>query len=69
MLLVLIHRVDVLCRRADVVGGMIPATPKMISPVLILTFAWTLKAMTDSLGAAEYVACLLYTSPSPRDCS
>ena len=37
MLLVLIHRVDVLCRRADVVGGMIPATPKMISPVLIPT--------------------------------
>ena len=37
MLLVLIHKVDVLCRRADVVGGMIPATPKMISPVLIPT--------------------------------
>lgn len=37
MLLVLIHRVDVLCNRADVVGGMIPATPKMISPVLIPT--------------------------------
>ena len=37
MLLVLIHRVDVLCSRADVVGGMIPATPKRISPVLIPT--------------------------------
>ena len=28
----------------------------MVSAILILTFAWTLKAMTDSLGAAEYVA-------------
>ena len=37
MLLVLIHRVDVLCRRADVVGGMIPATPNTISPVLMPT--------------------------------
>ncbi|ETP71718.1 Na+/H+ antiporter [Lachnospiraceae bacterium JC7] len=29
---------------------------QMISPILILTFAWSLKAMTDSLGAKEYVA-------------
>ena len=28
----------------------------MVSPILILTLAWSLKAMTDSLGAAEYVA-------------
>ncbi len=28
----------------------------MVPAILILTFAWTLKAMTDSLGAAEYVA-------------
>ena len=27
----------------------------MISPILILTFAWSLKAMTDSLGLAEFV--------------
>lgn len=27
----------------------------MVPAILILTFAWTLKAMTDSLGAAEYV--------------
>ena len=27
-----------------------------VPAILILTFAWTLKAMTDSLGAAEYVA-------------
>ena len=31
----------------------------MVSPILILTFAWSLKAMTDSLGAKEYVAALV----------
>ncbi len=28
----------------------------MVPAILILTFAWTLKSMTDSLGAASYVA-------------
>ena len=28
----------------------------MVAPMIILTLAWSLKAMTDSLGAAEYVA-------------
>jgi len=31
----------------------------MVPAILILTFAWTLKAMTDSLGAKEYVAALV----------
>ena len=31
----------------------------MVPAILILTFAWTLKAMTDSLGAGEYVKDLL----------
>ena len=31
----------------------------MVPAILILTFAWTLKAMTDSLGAAGYVAGLV----------
>ena len=31
----------------------------MVPAIMILTFAWTLKAMTDSLGAAEYVASLV----------
>lgn len=31
----------------------------MVPAILILTFAWTLKAMTDSLGAAEYVASIM----------
>ncbi|MBC5745510.1 Na+/H+ antiporter NhaC family protein [Lachnospiraceae bacterium MD308] len=31
----------------------------MVPAILILTFAWTLKAMTDSLGAKEYVAAVV----------
>ena len=34
----------------------------MVPAILILTFAWTLKAMTDSLGAAGYVAGLVENS-------
>lgn len=31
----------------------------MVSPILILTLAWTIKTMTDSLGAADFVAALV----------
>ena len=34
----------------------------MVPAIMILTFAWTLKAMTDSLGAAPYVAGMMQTS-------
>ncbi|MEE8886355.1 MAG: Na+/H+ antiporter NhaC family protein [Eubacteriales bacterium] len=34
----------------------------MVAPILILTFAWSLKAMTDSLGAKEFVAELVANS-------
>ena len=34
----------------------------MVPAILILTFAWSLKAMTDSLGAQEYVAALVKAS-------
>ena len=34
----------------------------MVPAILILTFAWTLKAMTDSLGAKEFVAAMMETS-------
>lgn len=34
----------------------------MVAPILILTFAWSLKAMTDSLGAKEFVAALVKNS-------
>ena len=32
---------------------------QMVPAMLILTFAWTLKSMTDSLGAATYVATIM----------
>lgn len=31
----------------------------MVSPILVLTLAWTLKAMTDSLGLADFVSGLV----------
>lgn len=34
----------------------------MVPAILILTFAWTLKSMTDSLGAKEYVASMMESS-------
>ena len=34
----------------------------MVPAILILTFAWTLKAMTDSLGAADFVAGVMQQS-------
>jgi Na+/H+ antiporter NhaC len=34
----------------------------MVAPILILTFAWSLKAMTDSLGAKTYVAAFVENS-------
>ena len=34
----------------------------MVPAILILAFAWTLKSMTDSLGAAEYVAGIVENS-------
>lgn len=34
----------------------------MVPAIIILTFAWTLKAMTDSLGAAPYVAGIMQSS-------
>ena len=35
---------------------------QMVPAILILTFAWSLKAMTDSLGAKEFVAALVKSS-------
>ncbi len=41
----------------------LPAGFKVMVPaILILTFAWTLKAMTDSLGAKEFVAAAMEQS-------
>ncbi len=49
-----------LCRRLISFKDSMECIPEgfkaMVPAILILTFAWTLKAMTDSLGAADYVA-------------
>ena len=37
---------------------------QMVSPILVLTFAWSLKNMTDSLGLADFVANLVEGMPS-----
>ena len=34
----------------------------MVPAILILTLAWTLKSMTDSLGAAQFVAAVMASS-------
>lgn len=49
-----------LCRRVLTFTECMECLPSgfkaMVPAILILTFAWTLKAMTDSLGAAVFVA-------------
>ena len=49
-----------LCRRVLTFTECMDCLPAgfkaMVPAILILTFAWTLKAMTDSLGAAQFVA-------------
>lgn len=48
-----------LCRRVvsfmDLMGAIPEGFKSMVPAILILTFAWTLKAMTDSLQAAAFV--------------
>ena len=44
----------------DMMGCIPEGFKAMVPAILILTFAWTLKAMTDSLGADVYVADLVY---------
>ncbi|MBE5784348.1 MAG: Na+/H+ antiporter NhaC family protein [Clostridiales bacterium] len=55
--------VYLLCRRVINFKDAMDCIPEgfkaMVPAILILTFAWTLKAMTDSLGAADYVAALV----------
>ncbi len=49
-----------ICRKVlsfkDCMGCIPEGFKAMVPAILILTFAWTLKAMTDSLGAKEFVA-------------
>ena len=52
-----------LCRRTISLSECMSCVPQgmkdMASPILVLTLAWTLKAMTDSLGLADYVSGLV----------
>lgn len=54
------------CRRLmsfrELMGCIPEGFQSMVPAILILTFAWSLKAMTDSLGAASYVAGLVRSS-------
>ena len=47
---------------SDCMSALPEGFKSMVPAILILTFAWTLKSMTDSLGAAEYVAGLVENS-------
>ena len=55
-----------LCRRVipfkDIAASIPEGFKSMVPAILILTFAWTLKAMTDSLGAKQFVEGLVQTS-------
>jgi Na+/H+ antiporter NhaC len=52
-----------ICRRVLKLRDLTEIFPKgvtaMASPILILTFAWTLKAMTDSLGSTDFVISIM----------
>ena len=55
-----------LCRRILRFGSMMGCIPEgfraMVPAILILTFAWSLKAMTDSLGAKRFVRDFVYSN-------
>lgn len=46
----------------DAMSCLIKGFEAMVPAVLILTLAWTLKSMTDSLGAAQYVSGVVASS-------
>ena len=46
------------------VHGLYPGALSLVPAIMILSFAWTLKAMTDSLGADVYVANVVAAAPS-----
>lgn len=55
-----------LCRRVLKFGEIMGCVPEgfksMVPAILILTFAWSLKAMTDSLGARQFVEMVVKSS-------
>lgn len=56
-----------MCRRTISFSDCMSCVPEgfkaMVSPILVLTMAWTLKTMTDSLGLAVFVGDLVSTMP------
>ena len=46
----------------EAMSSLIKGFEAMVPAILILTLAWTLKSMTDSLGAAEYVSTVVASS-------
>ncbi len=48
----------------EAMSSLIKGFEAMVPAILILTLAWTLKSMTDSLGAAEYVSEIVAGSAS-----
>ena len=48
----------------EAMSSLIKGFVAMVPAILILALAWTLKSMTDSLGAAEYVSGLVASSAS-----
>ena len=48
----------------EAMSSLIKGFESMVPAILILTLAWTLKSMTDSLGAAEYVSDVVAGSAS-----
>ena len=48
----------------EAMSSLIKGFEAMVPAILILTLAWTLKSMTDSLGAAKYVAGIVADSAS-----
>ena len=46
----------------EAMSSLIKGFEAMVPAILILTLAWTLKSMTDSLGAAQYVAGVVASS-------
>ncbi len=48
----------------EAMSSLIKGFEAMVPAILILTLAWTLKSMTDSLGAAEYVSAIVAGSAS-----
>ena len=48
----------------EIMGCVPEGFKSMVPAILILTFAWSLKAMTDSLGAKQYVEMIVKSSAS-----